>query len=104
MRVIEIPATVTLKPLGEGGKPEELSFKKWALLHIDHYAEVKTPGQIRQCAKIAAALEKEGNTQLEDAEYELLKAAIGAPKFTPGASRQLISYYDAIDGAQEVKK
>ena len=105
MKIIEIPATLTVKSIGPDPKPETISFKTWALLHIDLYAEAKTVGQIRQLAKIATALETDGTSfQLEDAEYELLKAATGVPKYVPGVSRQMIPYYDALDKAQDVKK
>jgi hypothetical protein len=105
MKVIEIPVSVVLKPWNEQMKAEEMSFKKWALLHIDTYSEVKAPGQIRQCFKIASAMESAGSTvQLEDADYDLLKAACSQPKLMPGASRQLVAYFDAIDAAQDVKK
>jgi hypothetical protein len=105
MKILDIPATVTVKPVGGQGEPRQLPFREFCLTHIDTYAEIKMTGQIRQIAKIAAALEGDAATfQLEDAEYELLKAACGAPKFLPGVCRQVVSYYDALDKAQDVKK
>lgn len=105
MKVIEIPDPINVKKIGLVGNDETINFKGFILIHTDTYSACKTPGQIRQIGKIALALEGEGKTfQLEDAEYELLKECIKEGKYLPGTARQLIPFYDAIDGAQDVKK
>jgi hypothetical protein len=106
MKVIEVPAAVTVKPVGDGkGESKEIPFKEFVGVHIDTYAQAKTAKQFRQLAKIHDALEAaNGTVTLEDADYELMKAALEEGKYFPGISRQLITYYDAIDKAQDVKK
>lgn len=106
MKIIDVPKSVSVKPIAGGqGEPREISFKDFCTLHLDSYAEIKTPSQVRQAAKVFDALEAGGATlSLEDADYELLKAAAAAVKYVPGVARQMVSYFDAIDKAQDVKK
>lgn len=107
MKVIEVPETVSVKPIGaqEKGEAKPISFKEFVSIHIDTYGQAKTPKQFRQLAKIHDALEaSSGTMSVEDADYDLLKAALEEGKYIPGISRQLVSYYDAVDKAQDVKK
>lgn len=101
MKIITCPATVELKDV----QGEALPFKKWLLTHIDTFEGVKTPSQVRRAAKIAGAIEESnGTVTLEDEDYEILKSAVASVKYVPKISRQVLSYYDAVDKAQEVEK
>src|SRR5689334_23139506 len=102
MRIVTIPPPVNAKPVGNGPS-EEISFKKFVMVHLDSYSAIKTWVQIRQAGKIADKLEQgTESVALEDAEYDILKGALGEIKYLPGVARQLIAFYDAFEGAQEV--
>lgn len=106
MRVIDVPGDVI--PKGIMGKPTDekpVSFKEWLMVHIDTYGGIKTPSQVRQAVKIVDAIEAgNGTISIEDAEFDILKASLQESKYVPGVARQLVSFYDALDKAQEVKK
>lgn len=106
MKIIDVPADVT--PKGIMGRPSDekpVSFKEWLMVHIDSYGGIKTPSQVRQAVKIVAAVEAgNGTISMEDAEFEVLKSSTQESKYVPGVARQLTSFYDALDNAQEVKK
>lgn len=114
MKIVDVPKPITVKfPLIKDGsaEPREITFKEFCLMHMDNYGSIKSPSQVRQASKVFDAVEaaKKGadgqeTIALEDAEYELLKSAVGEVKFVPGVSRQLVPYFDAIDKAQDVKK
>ncbi len=107
MKIIDVPADVTPKPIGgkggEDGKP--ISFKEWLTVHIDTYGGIKSPSQVRQAGKIVGAIEAgNGTMSFEDADFDVLKASLQESKYISGVARQLTSFYDAVDKAQEVKK
>lgn len=102
MKVIEVPGTVEPKAFDAKGTPKTVSFKEFLNLHLDTYGGAKTPKQIRQLAKVFDIIEKsDGHIELEDADYDLVKAACEDVKYVAGFARQLIPYYDAIDKAQK---
>jgi hypothetical protein len=106
MKIIEVPATVTVKPITtQKGEDKAIPFKEFLGLHLDAYGNIKTPKQVRQLGKLFDAIEAgNGTISIEDADYDLLKAALEEIKYIPGVARQMVSYYDAVDKAQEVKK
>jgi hypothetical protein len=109
MKIIEIPADVAIKLKRQNGEDftEPAKFSTWAENIIDFYSEAKTLKQVRQVQKIVDALKSaNGTMQLEDADYELLKAAIDAypSKLPPFIVRQHLPFIDAVEKAQEVKK
>ena len=104
MRVIEVPAPITVKS-PDGSNSEAVSFKKFALLQLDLYADIKTVTQARQAQKVVDAIERgNGTISLEDAEYDLLKSALDKVNGIPGVYRQCLAFVDAVDKAQELKK
>lgn len=105
MKIIDVPADVTPKLPGGGGKEgEAISFKSWLTQHMDFYSVIKTPSQVRQAGKIIGAIEAgNGTIKLEDADFEVLKASLNEGKYIPGIARQLTAFYDAIDKTQDVK-
>jgi len=109
MKVIEVPADITINLMDERGtktsKPAK--FKEWAENVIDFYSEVKTMKQVRQVQKIVDAIGAgNGKVEMEDADYDLLKAAVDASagKLPPFIVRQQLPFVDAVDKAVEVKK
>lgn len=110
MKIIEVPGPIMVKtrrsPKDEDAN--ELKFKDWAENVIDYYSEgVKTLKQVRQVQKIIDALgSANGTVSLEDAEYDLLKAAMEAypTKLPPVIVRQQLPFIDAVEKAQDVKK
>ena len=98
MKIITVPEDVKI---GE----KSFSCKEVLLLQLDNYGEVKTISMVRQAQKVAEAIEKgNGTITLENAEYDLLKAACQKIIFLPGASRKLLPYFEAVESAQEVEK
>lgn len=111
MKIIEVPATIKAKPFGTQAlvnrdvEVPEMTFKDFLIIHLDSYSSVKSTKMVRQVNKIADAIEKSNGTiSLEDADFDVLKAAVEEVKVVPGMARQLLSYYDAIEKAQDVKK
>jgi hypothetical protein len=103
MQIVNVPASICPNYKDTDLKP--ISFKDWLINHIDSYASIKTPSQVRQANKIVAAIEAGDDTMsFEDAEFEVVKGSLQDGKYIPAIARQLIPFYDAIDGAQEVKK
>jgi len=99
MKLVKVPDPVKV----EGVK--EIPFKEWLVTHMDSFEGVKTPSQVRQAAKIVDVIEKSnGEIAFEDADYEVMKAAIQKTPYFPKIARQLVGYYDAFDKAEEVKK
>ena len=101
MRIITIPATVELKDV----KGDPLPFKKWLIFNLDTYEAVRTPSMVRQAAKIVGIIEDAKETiSLEDAQYDTVNGSLQKSNYAPIISRQLLSYYDAVEKAEEIKK
>lgn len=97
MKIITVPEDIKV---GE----KAFSCKEVLMLQLDNYGEVKTISMVRQAQKVAEAIEKgNGTITLEDAEYDLLKAACQKIVFLPGAARKLLPFYEAVESAQAVK-
>jgi len=102
MKIITCPPDVMVK-FDDGEK--EFPFKKALILHLDNYGELKTVSQIREAQKVIDAIEAgNGTIALEDSQYDLLAAACKRVIYHPRVTRQLFSYYDAIEKAESVKK
>ena len=102
MKIITVPADVTVKI---GDEEKEVPFKTALILHLDVYPEIKTISQSREAKKVMDAIEAgNGTIALEDAQYALLSAACKNRAYPQIYTRQMFSYYDAIDAAEEVKK
>jgi tRNA A37 threonylcarbamoyladenosine synthetase subunit TsaC/SUA5/YrdC len=99
VKIIKVPADVVVKLPGvEEGKA--FPFKEALILHLDSYVELKTISQSREASKIIDAIEKgNGTISLEDAQYAILSAACKNRVYHQTITRQLLSYYDAVDGA-----
>ncbi len=103
MRLIKPPADVKVK-IGEESS-DLFTFKKVLIDQIDNYGETKTVSQLRQAAKIIDKIETgNGTIHLEDAEYEIVKAACSKIVYKPVLARQLLSYCDSVESAEEVGK
>ena len=99
MKIITVPADVIVK-LGEGKDSPDFTFKKALIVHLDNYGELKTVSQVREAAKIIDAIEAgNGTIALEDAQFDILAAACKKNVYHPTVTRQLLSYYDAVEGA-----
>ena len=60
--------------------------------------------QIRQAIKIRATVETANEAlTLEDADYELLNAAVSSCQWIPAAARQLLPFFEAVESAKDVK-
>ena len=103
MRLIKTPADVKVKVNEETS--DLFTFKKVLIDQIDNYGETKTVSQLRQAAKIIDKIEAgNGTISLEDAEYEIVKAACSKIVYKPVLARQLLSYFDSVEAAEEVGK
>lgn len=104
MKEIKVPAPV-LVVLGkqQDGKDitESVQFPKFLVDMVDTYGETKTPKQLRQAMRLIDKIEKAGEVlSLEDADFDLLKAAIEFPRqLNTKLARQLGSFYDALSEA-----
>lgn len=102
MKIVTVPQDITIK-FGDGEKV--FTCKEVLLFQLDTYAEVKTLSMVRQAAKVAEAIEKgNGTISLEDADYDLLKAACQKIAYVTKVSRQLIPFYEAVEKAEAVAK
>jgi hypothetical protein len=109
MKIIDIPADIQIRLKTQTGedKLEPRKFVVWAEEIVDFYGEVKTLKQVRQVQKITDALKSaNGTMQLEDADYDLFKAAVEAypTKLPAFITKQHLPFIDALERAQEVKK
>jgi hypothetical protein len=106
MKLIKAPekSIVVKHPTSNDEKKveKEISFTEFVTTCIDNYVEIKTPKQWRQAQKVVAAVEAmNGTLQLEDAEYELLKAAVEkGGSYAPFAGRQLVDFAEAVENAE----
>ena len=99
MKIITVPADVTVKLPGVEER-KVYSFKEALILHMDNYVDLKTISQSREASKVIDAIEKgNGTISLEDKQYEILAAACKNRVYHQTITRQLLSYYDAIDAA-----
>lgn len=99
MKIIDVPAEILVKDNSGGEKA--FPFKDVLKTSMDNYVELKTISQIREAAKIIEKIEAgNGTIGLEDAEYAILKAACAKVVYVPFVSRQLLKYYDAVEGAK----
>ena len=111
MKVLDIPATVPVsKVRGRGGVEVELhhSFVQFLTISMEaHEPCGKGAKNIRQYDKVMTILEavtpETTVLQFEDADLDLVKAAVEAFPWIPSASRAMLSYYDAMEKAQDVK-
>lgn len=93
MRIITVPAEITVKD-------KAFPFKEVLVMHLDNYVELKTVSQSRDAAKIIDKIEAaNGTLSLEDAQYDILKAACAKVVYVPYITRHLLGYYDAVEGA-----
>ena len=98
MKIITVPADV-MATVGDEIS-NKFTFKRVLTDHIDNYGETKTVSQLRQAQKIIDKLEAASDTlRLEDAEYEILKAACSKLVYRPVLARQFFKYLDAVEGA-----
>lgn len=102
MKIITVPKDVKVKV---GEEEKVFPFKESLIFHLDNYAEIKSVSQLRDAQKVIDAIEAgNGTISLEDEQFKLLKAACDKMCYRPVIARQLISYYDALEKAEEVKK
>jgi len=106
MKIITVPKQAVLKDeVGEPLKNADVTFKMFLIRHLDGYVETKTASQMRQSLKVIDEIEAAKDTlTLEEEQYKLLKAACETLRYPHGLARQMISYYDAVDRAEDVKK
>lgn len=119
MRVIDIPEPVKVTVIRMTGEPltESWGLPKIVLLAIDTYgtqadesgrmARRITVSQYKQAAKIVDVfqnLDGAKSVQLEDADWELVKAAaVDTSPWTMQIGRQILPILKAIEDAQEVE-
>ena len=104
MKEIKVPAPVkvVLGKLQDGSDAKDtVAFTKFLVDMVDTYGETKTPKQLRQAMRLIDKIEKaNGVLSLEDADFDLLKAAIEFPRqLNTKLARQLGSFYDALSEA-----
>lgn len=106
MKIITVPADVVITfTTQHGDKDEALPFKKVLVHQMDTFDQVKTRAQIRQAEKIVKVIEESNGTiSLEDADFNILNDACREFRFNAYINRRLVSYIDALEKAEEVKK
>jgi hypothetical protein len=114
MKVIEIPETLKVTLRGLQGEQElEFPFFDFVTAALDNYAPLgKGVKQVRQAAKIAGLIEAaeekcNGGAEkcdralaLEDADFEVVKAAVNAHGWPPSTARQVLAYFEAVEKAE----
>lgn len=102
MKIITVPADIPVK-FADGEKV--FSCKEVLTAQLDTYAEIKTASMVRQAQKVLAAIEAgNGTITLEDADYELLKAACGKILYAFKVSNHILPFYEAVERAEDLKK
>ena len=114
MKSITIPPTpggatvrlVQVKPQQTGDpvvveRSLSISWSEWAQLALDGYAPLgRGLKQIRQAVKLAERISaSNGILELEDADFDVVKAAVDAFEWSPGSARKLVAYYEVIESA-----
>lgn len=107
MKTIERPAPVEilLGVLPDGKEVKKtLTFVAFLTDVFDWYGGAKTPRQLREVIRVMDAIEKkaDGPLELEDNQYDLLKAAIEWPReagFSVKYARQAWTFYEALEKA-----
>lgn len=112
MKIITVPkplekiSIVVLLPAGIPGEKEiTLTFGQWLQTALDQYLPLgKGPKAQRQAAKIAESIEQaNGAIRLEDADFEVVKAAVETFQFQPKVNRHAGLFWAAIENVQETK-
>lgn len=108
MRQIKIPDVVTIElESGDSRSAKfQVSFFKFMEVQLDGYGEneKRTPVQMRQVNKVLDRVSAATDMlNLEDADFDLVKAACKVSQFVPRVGRKLLAFFDAIEAAQEVK-
>lgn len=106
MRVVDIPGAVKVDMPGLT-EPKEVTFQEFVAGALDQYEEMgKGIKQVRQAVKLHTILDGingEKNVQFEDADFEVVKAAVEKAGMIPKAARQMVAFYEAVEGAEQVK-
>ena len=100
-KVIDVPEPVKLN-----GK-DDFKFAEFLEAALDMYEPLgKGIKSIKQAVKIHTILEAmngEKTLRLEDADFEVVKAAVDAGKWLPKAARLMLPYFEALEAPQNVK-
>jgi hypothetical protein len=108
MKIIDIPEPVMLKAHDDTGKEVGIKFPfaMFAEQALDQYEPLGQGAKnARQAFKIHGILEGISGQKpvpFEDADFDVLKAAVEKAKWKPAAARQCVSYFEAIEKAQDV--
>ena len=108
MRIIDIPAAVPVmqhNPDGTNAGKKDETFQHFLVGAIDTHKEFGHGiTKVRQGVKIhAAVMEANGVLRLEDADYDMLKAAVEGCPWMPRYARECITFFDALENAQQLK-
>lgn len=103
MRVITVPEAIVIE-----GKSVDL--KSFLVDALDAYVPAgKSVKMLRQVAKIVGVIDgSNGHISLEDADYDVVKASLhfegDAGSWNPRMGRRVLSFFDAVESAEVVKK
>lgn len=118
MKIIDVPKAIdipviVLSPIGavdpDATKPS--NFKEFLQVSLDSYKPLGHGlDKVRQSFKIAGIVssieepteEKKTSIQFEDADFDVVKAAVGAMEWKPGFARHVLPFYEAVEAAQSV--
>jgi len=106
MKKIKIVDKITLKNLpkpGGGTGEVDYTMKEWIGELLDNYSGFgKGVKGIRQAIKIEKAFaDADNDFTIDDAEWNALKKAMEDVTLNPKVARQIIAFYDAIEGATD---
>lgn len=97
-KIIECPPNVQFEDRSE-------SFASFLTNAMDLYApNGKGIKQIRQAVKIMGIVEQaNGTLTLEDADYEVVKAAVESCAWKPQFARKALPFFEAVEAAKDAK-
>ena len=106
MKIIDIPEPVAVAK-DQDNKDVKIPFMDFIRNSLDMYEKLgKGIKQIRQAVKIHGIIDSvngEKVIRFEDTDYEVVKEAVDSAGWKPVAARKMLSFYDAVEKAQNVK-
>lgn len=107
MKIIDIPEPVVLKAHDEDGKEVgvKFPFAMFAEQALDQYEPLgqgaKNARQAFKLHGIISGINGQKVVRFEDADFDVVKAAVEKAKWKPVAARQCVSYFEAIEKAKD---
>ena len=105
MKVVDVPEVVKIPLTLE--ETRDFTFVEFLRGAFDQYEPFgQGIANVRQALKLHGQLDTlngEKVIRFEDADFTVMKSAVEKSKWRPAVSRYLISFFDAVEKAQDVK-